>query len=92
MPPSQINGKAEGILCENGDIPEAVLQQTRKVQADFLVLGLAGYTCVTLASAAAWLCRMSGADPGQGSHLARGLPAEPVMGAEHVHRLAGMRS
>ena len=35
-------------MCENGEIPEAVLQQASKVQADFLVLGLAGYTYESL--------------------------------------------
>lgn len=39
----QINGRAEGVVCENGKIPKAVLEQSLKLQADFLVLGLASF-------------------------------------------------
>eukprot|EP00873_Tetraselmis_striata_P004122 jgi/Tetstr1/424386/TSEL_014945.t1 len=39
----KIEGRAEGIVVENGGIASGILEQCSKVQADFLVLGIAGF-------------------------------------------------
>lgn len=50
MKQRKINGRVEGIVVENGGIASGILEQCSKVQADFLVLGLAGFTHEKLGS------------------------------------------
>jgi len=46
-----IKGRAEGIVTEGeATVPSQILHQCSRVQADFLVLGLSGYTREKLGS------------------------------------------